>query len=98
VYPDISLKPTMPVISNNISKTTGVFSFDLKNFTMGLLMSYISNTELRFEKIVSFIRSQKAMNKYNANAKPTVTKVTYMKEVRTTLALMPNRSAMRWQT
>jgi hypothetical protein len=88
----------MPVISNNISKTTGVFSFDLKNFTMGLLMSYISNTELRFEKIVSFIRSQKAMNKYNANAKPTVTKVTYMKEVRTTLALMPNRSAMRWQT
>jgi|TARA_B100001057_G_scaffold77993_1_gene73057 hypothetical protein len=88
----------MPVISNNISKTTAVFSFDLKNFTMGLLMSYISNTELRFEKIVSFIRSQKAMNKYNANAKPTVTKVTYMKEVRTTLALMPNRSAMRWQT
>jgi hypothetical protein len=65
---------------------------------MGLFMSYISNTELRFEKIVSFIRSQKAMNKYNANAKPTVTKVTYMKEVRTTLALMPNRSAMRWQT
>jgi hypothetical protein len=98
VYPDISLKPTMPVISNNISKTTAVFSFDLKNFTMALLMSYISNTELRFEKIVSFIRSQKAMNKYNANAKPTVTKVTYMKEVRTTLALMPNRSAMRWQT
>jgi|TARA_B100001248_G_scaffold230026_1_gene189731 hypothetical protein len=88
----------MPVISNNISKTTAVFSFDLKNFTVGLLMSYISNTELRFEKIVSFIRSQKAMNKYNANAKPTVTKVTYMKEVRTTLALMPNRSAMRWQT
>tara|TARA_B100001093_G_scaffold228834_1_gene219429 strand:- start:800 stop:1066 length:267 start_codon:yes stop_codon:yes gene_type:complete len=88
----------MPVISNNISKTTAVFSFDLKNFTMGLLMSYISNTELRFEKIISFIRSQKAMNKYNANAKPTVTKVTYMKEVRTTLALMPNRSAMRWQT
>jgi hypothetical protein len=88
----------MPVISNNISKTTAVFSFDLKNFTMGLIMSYISNTELRFEKIVSFIRSQKAMNKYNANAKPTVTKVTYMKEVRTTLALMPNRSAMRWQT
>jgi hypothetical protein len=88
----------MPVISNNISKTTAVFSFDLKNFTMGLFMSYISNTELRFEKIVSFIRSQKAMNKYNANAKPTVTKVTYMKEVRTTLALMPNRSAMRWQT
>jgi hypothetical protein len=95
VYPDMSLKPTIPVISNNISKTTAVFSFDLKNFTMVFLMSYMSNTELRFEKIVSFIRSQKAINKYNANAKPTVTNVTYIKEVRTTLARMPNRSAMR---
>ena len=97
-YPEISLKPTTPVKIKNISKTTAVFSFDLKKFKTGLLIFYTSNTELRFEKIVSFIRSQKAINKYNANANPTVTNVTYIKEVLTTLALIPNRSAMRWQT
>jgi hypothetical protein len=83
------------VKSKNISKTTAVFSFDLKNLIIGLVIFYMSNTELRFEKIVSFIRNQKAINKYNANAKPTVTNVTYIKEVRTTLARMPNRSAIR---
>jgi hypothetical protein len=95
VYPEIYLNPIIPVKSKNISKTTAVFSFDLKNLIIGLVIFYMSNTELRFEKIVSFIRNQKAINKYNANAKPTVTNVTYIKEVRTTLARMPNRSAIR---
>tara|TARA_B100001057_G_scaffold112718_1_gene110876 strand:+ start:5548 stop:5724 length:177 start_codon:yes stop_codon:yes gene_type:complete len=58
-------------------------------------MIYISNTELRFEKIKSLILSQKARNKYNAKPKPIVTKVTYINEVLTTLARIPKRSAIR---
>lgn len=44
------------------------------------------------------MRIQNAINKYKANPNPKVTNVRYIKDVLTTLALMPNRSAMRWHT
>ena len=46
-----------------MSNTTAVLSFDLKILTIGLVMAYMSKTEVRFEKIRSLIRSQKAIKR-----------------------------------
>ena len=67
------------------------------NLIIGFI-DYKSNTDERFVYTKSLIRIQKAKNKYKANPNPTVTNVKYMNEVRTTLALIPNLSAIRWQT
>lgn len=75
-----------------------VFYIDLKNFIKGFSISYKSNTELLLVYNKSFIRIQKAMNRYNAKPKPRVTNVKYIKDVLTTFALMPIRSAIRWHT
>lgn len=69
--------------------------FDLKTLTIGLIIGYKSNTEVRFVYTKSFIRIQKAINKYKANPKPNVTKVKYINEVLTILALIPSLSAIR---
>ena len=41
------------------------------------------------------MRIQKAINKYKAKPKPSVTKVKYINEVLTTFARIPNLSAIR---
>ena len=61
----------------------------------GFAIDYKSNTELRLVYNKSFIRIQNAINKYNAKPNPRVTKVKYIKEVLTTLARIPRRSAIR---
>ena len=93
--PEIILNPTIPESIKIESKKIAIFNFDLNTFSIGFTMTQISKTELRLEKIISLIFNQKATNKYSAKPKPKVTKVTYMKEVRTTLARIPNRSAIR---
>ncbi len=62
---------------------------------MKLIINYKSNTDVRFVYNISLMRIQKAKNKYNAKPKPTVTKVRYIKDVLTTFALNPMRSAIR---
>jgi len=92
---DMILKPITPTKSKTHSKSIAVLIFDLNNFIRVLFIGYKSKTEERLVYTKSLMRIQKAMKTYKANPKPTVTKVRYINEVRTTLALIPKRSAIR---
>ena len=77
------------------NKITAVLTLDLNTFNKGFIIGYKSKTELRLVYTKSLMRIQNAMNKYKAKPNPSVTKVRYTKEVRTTRALIPKRSAIR---
>ncbi len=87
----------MPMINKAIKRQSAITIFFLIRF-INRFIDYKSKTEVRFVYMISFIRIQKAKNKYKAKPNPTVTKVRYINEVLTTLARIPKRSAIRWQT
>lgn len=63
-----------------------------------MIVCYKSKTEVLLVYTKSLIFNQKAKNRYNAKPKPNVANVKYIKDVRTILARIPKRSAIRLQT
>ena len=57
------LKPNTPIISTAIKRIIAILILDRNTFTKGFVISYKSNTELRFVYSKSFIRIQNAINK-----------------------------------
>jgi len=84
-----------PINSSAIKRIIAILILDRNTFTKGFAIGYKSNTELRLVYNKSLIRIQNAINKYSAKPNPRVTKVKYINDVLTTLALIPKRSAIR---